>query len=210
MSASKSAHEPSMEEILASIRRIISEDGETTKIPASSQPPMKDVTPPTIDAVAKPVPPPPRPFTTVPPPPPPPPGAAAAVLELTDMIGEDGRVVNLKANGHAAPQAATMAPPPPPPPQPQPAASPAAQTSNLPAPTRAVTALQELQSAARQAAVSDAMLVPVGNLGHAFEELVREQLQPMLQTWIDQNLPSVIERQVQKEIERISRQAADG
>jgi cell pole-organizing protein PopZ len=133
----------------------------------------------------------------MPPPLPPPPAASSAVLELTDMIADDGKVVSLKA-------------PPPPPAPPQPSAPAVTNGSaNLPAATKAVTALQDLQSAARQAAVSDAMLVPVGNLGRAFEDLVREQLKPMLQTWIDQNLPSVIERQVQKEIERISRQASE-
>jgi cell pole-organizing protein PopZ len=171
---------------------------------------MRNITPPAppvIDAVIAPPPPratmpPPRPVTSVPPPPPPPPTPPQVVLELTDMIGDDGKVVSLKEPPRPAP-AMSAAPPPPPPPPPQPVAS------QLPVTTKAMTALQDLQSAARQGAMSDAMLVPVGNLGRAFEDLVREQLKPMLQTWIDQNLPSVIERQVQKEIERISRQASD-
>ena len=58
MSTGKGSSEPSMEEILASIRRIISDDSETTKMPpaAPPPPPMKNVTPTAarIDAITPP------------------------------------------------------------------------------------------------------------------------------------------------------------
>jgi uncharacterized protein len=37
------------------------------------------------------------------------------------------------------------------------------------------------------------------------EEMVREALRPALQSWIDQNLPDLVERMVQSEIERVIR-----
>ena len=37
------------------------------------------------------------------------------------------------------------------------------------------------------------------------EELVREMLRPMLKTWLDDNLPSLVEKMVRAEIERVSR-----
>lgn len=41
--------------------------------------------------------------------------------------------------------------------------------------------------------------------GHTVEALVRELLRPMLRQWMDQNLPSLVERLVEAEIERLSR-----
>lgn len=37
------------------------------------------------------------------------------------------------------------------------------------------------------------------------DELVREMLRPMLKAWLDDNLPSLVERLVRAEIERVSR-----
>jgi uncharacterized protein len=37
------------------------------------------------------------------------------------------------------------------------------------------------------------------------EDVVRETLRPMLKSWLDENLPGVVERMVQAEIERITR-----
>ncbi len=37
------------------------------------------------------------------------------------------------------------------------------------------------------------------------EDLVREMLRPMLKSWLDDNLPSIVERIVRAEIERVSR-----
>ena len=37
------------------------------------------------------------------------------------------------------------------------------------------------------------------------EDLVAEMLQPMLKSWLDENLPALVERLVQEEIERVSR-----
>ena len=37
------------------------------------------------------------------------------------------------------------------------------------------------------------------------EDLVAEMLQPMLKNWLDDNLPALVERMVQDEIQRVSR-----
>jgi cell pole-organizing protein PopZ len=37
------------------------------------------------------------------------------------------------------------------------------------------------------------------------EDLVREMLRPMLKSWLDDNLPGLVERLVRSEIERVSR-----
>ena len=37
------------------------------------------------------------------------------------------------------------------------------------------------------------------------EDLVREMLRPMLKTWLDDNLPGLVERLVRAEIERVAR-----
>jgi hypothetical protein len=37
------------------------------------------------------------------------------------------------------------------------------------------------------------------------EDLVREMLRPMLKSWLDDNLPGMVERLVRAEIERVSR-----
>jgi cell pole-organizing protein PopZ len=37
------------------------------------------------------------------------------------------------------------------------------------------------------------------------EDVVRETLRPMLKSWMDENLPRVVERMVQAEIERVTR-----
>jgi hypothetical protein len=66
-----------------------------------------------------------------------------------------------------------------------------------------------LISAATTAAVDCAFstlaqTVPAPN-GRTLEDLVREMLRPMLRTWLDDNLPSMVERLVRAEIERVAR-----
>jgi cell pole-organizing protein PopZ len=66
-----------------------------------------------------------------------------------------------------------------------------------------------LISAATSAAVDSAFntlaqTVLVQN-GRTLEDLVREMLRPMLKAWLDDNLPSLVERLVRAEIERVSR-----
>jgi cell pole-organizing protein PopZ len=66
-----------------------------------------------------------------------------------------------------------------------------------------------LLSGAAAAAVDSAFnalahTVQVRN-GRTLEEFVGELLRPMLKTWLDENLPAMVERLVRAEIERVSR-----
>jgi cell pole-organizing protein PopZ len=66
-----------------------------------------------------------------------------------------------------------------------------------------------LVSAATSAAVDSAFntlaqTVLVQN-GRTLEDLVREMLRPLLKSWLDDNLPGLVERLVRAEIERVSR-----
>ena len=48
----------------------------------------------------------------------------------------------------------------------------------------------------------------MGNTASTLEDVVREMLRPMLQTWLDQKLPDVIERLVKAELSRAIGEAA--
>jgi cell pole-organizing protein PopZ len=68
---------------------------------------------------------------------------------------------------------------------------------------------QQLLSSATSAAVDSAFnalaqTVLVKN-ARTLEDLVREMLRPMLKSWLDDNLPSMVERLVRAEIERVAR-----
>jgi cell pole-organizing protein PopZ len=45
----------------------------------------------------------------------------------------------------------------------------------------------------------------IGPNARTLEDLVKEMLRPMLKSWLDDNLPSLVERIVRAEIERVSR-----
>jgi hypothetical protein len=159
--------EPSMEEILASIRRIISEDAEPAKeaapAPPPPPPPPQPAAPLTMD-----LPPPPPPPPTPPPPPPPPP--ASDVLELTDIVDDRPKGEGLVDDLVAATASDTLA---------------------------------SLASARRRPVTDPGLLL--GNGAVTLEDLVREELRPLLKAWLDQNLTPLVERLVKREIERIAR-----
>ena len=48
-----------------------------------------------------------------------------------------------------------------------------------------------------------------GTLGRTVEDLVKEVMRPMVKEWLDENLPSLTERLVRREVERLSRDAED-
>ena len=108
MSQAAKAQEPSMEEILASIRRIIADD-DATKASAPPPPPPKPAPPPAPPKVAAP-----------PPPPPPAPAAPAKASNNQDDI--DAMLAELDAmpaQKEPPPPPKAAAPPPPPPPAPE-------------------------------------------------------------------------------------------
>ncbi len=163
------ASEPSMEEILASIRKIIADE----PVPAT---------------------------------------AADDVLELTQMVQDDGSVVELAPAPQPAEEPA-MAPAEEIPPMPAAAsaATPApALDAALVAPAVAATASSSLAALAstvqmEKMAASSTSMTPMGNGMRTMEDMVTELMKPMLKEWLDQNLPGVVDRMVQKEIERITK-----
>ncbi|MBM3548398.1 MAG: DUF2497 domain-containing protein [Alphaproteobacteria bacterium] len=195
--------EPSMEEILASIRRIISEDG-TPEDQAAK--PAEAAPAPAPAAAAPPPPPLPPPPQAAAAPPPPPPQAAAPipedVLELTEPMDE---VVNLappeddaipplfdEQRGRAAP------PPPPPPPPPQ------MPFGGLVSPPQADQTVSHFSN------LHDALSGPETPIGAGYktlEQMTVEVMRPMLKEWLDTHLPSMVERLVQEEIERMVHRA---
>src|SRR5215475_10381069 len=257
--------EPSMEEILASIRRIIADD--EAKPPAAEKPatPAPAAPPPKPEPVA--VVPPPKPapvaMTDIPPskipaavaakaaappapapaPPPPAPAPAAAapnnqddidallsgldeatsVDEIRPAQNDDVEVEVLELTDDMA-----VASPPPPASQPsfqkvEPqddiefAESAASRAINrAPAyeppsfqPSAPTTPSQPMLSQSTVSAVESAFNTlahtVLSNNARTLEDLVKEMLRPMLKSWLDDNLPGLVERIVKAEIERVSR-----
>jgi uncharacterized protein len=59
--------------------------------------------------------------------------------------------------------------------------------------------------AAVDSAFSSLAHTVLGNNARTLEDLVKEMLRPMLKSWLDDNLPGLVERLVRAEIERVSR-----
>lgn len=180
MTASSSAHDtpqppqgggdPSMEDILASIRRILSEDeAEPVPAPAPSGP---DVVP--LD---------PSMLVEEPPVPPIRPEPAPAAALLKQPAEEPFPVVA-------------------PPPKPAAASGASIAQTGLLAPEAAAAASSSVGSLLRTLA-SERQQVAVRVGGPTIEDLVREELRPLLKTWLDTNLPQLVERLVRVEIERV-------
>jgi uncharacterized protein len=73
-----------------------------------------------------------------------------------------------------------------------------------PKPARELLLSAETSAAVDSAFNALAQTVLVQN-ARTLEDLVREMLRPMLKTWLDENLPGMVERMVRSEIERVSR-----
>ena len=203
MTQSAKAQEPSMEEILASIRRIIADD-DTAKpaAPAAAEPPALHAVPAAELVRAAAV----EPARAESPEPPP--SAVrepADVLELTEEMaaplpGPGFRTIDGQSDvvfDDAAP------------PKAEPLRSAPAAAPQQPEVRAAAPVDDRLLSAATTSAVDSAFsalahTVMIQN-GRTLEDLVRDLLRPMLKTWLDDNLPSLVERLVRAEIERVSR-----
>jgi len=167
------AHEPSMEEILASIRSIIADDRE----PAAARPaPKPDAAPagPQIvyskEAAA--------PTRAVEPPPPAEPATP--------------KVVWSQPLPQAIPDASA--------PKPEPVPTPVEEEEPPSSPLLSDQA-DEAVSAAFEA-LSTSLALQSSELA---ENAAREILRPLLKTWLDENLPSMVERLVKAEIQRVAR-----
>jgi cell pole-organizing protein PopZ len=189
---------PSMEEVLASIRRIIA-DEDPAKAPSE---PVHAPTP--AAAVAPSRTPPQHPPASSSPVPcfepsvsPAPPSATPAEELASDVLD----LTEAAAPGSPAIDG-----------QPEVGFEESEREADSPDPPRAhrqVRTDPPLMSAATSAAVDSAFntlahTVLVHN-ARTLDDLVREMLQPLLKTWLDDNLPGLVERLVRAEIERLSR-----
>jgi len=187
-----------MEEILASIRRIIAEDGDAAAPAAAAA----DGVAPAPAAVAAPPPAPapaPAPVAAAAPIAPPKPPPIDDILELTEVVEPDEPAI----------EAAPPLPPEPPPRVPE--FTPAIVANERPAPAAPerivspATAAASVAAFSQIASLSAARDLPLG-AGHlTLETLVREELRPILKAWLDQHLPDTVERLVQEEIAQLVR-----
>jgi len=86
------------------------------------------------------------------------------------------------------------------PPEPAPAAAPGREA--LLGPEATAAAASSVGSLLRTL-VSERQQVAVHRGGPTIEDLVREEIRPLLKQWLDANLPPLVERHVRAEIERV-------
>jgi cell pole-organizing protein PopZ len=218
-----------MEEILASIRRIIADEDTGKPAKAAAPPAPKPAPPPVMATPPKPVAPPPKPpaatnnqndidamladldgppkVAVKPAPPVPPPAVPAAdVLDLTEAMTAAPPAASFRTIDAGADDVVftDRAPEPPPEPAPPPRAY---EEPRRPTPPSFPD--QGLISGATMSAVDNAFNslanTVLGNNARTLEDLVKEMLLPMLKNWLDDNLPTMVERIVRAEIERVSR-----
>lgn len=198
MSGQTPEQEPSIEEILASIRQIISDDDEGTPAPAVEPEPI-----PTPE---------PEPAPVVEP-------VKEDILELRDPLPPEKSQIDMVEEEDEPEEYL----PPEPEPEPAPVFSHKPEPEPVVRPEPVVPDISVdsiLSDTARAAALSGfaklAHTVPVErgttprlHDGVTIEDIVRDMLQPMLRDWLDDNLPGIIEKLVQKELEKLARKAAD-
>lgn len=239
----KGQAEPSMEEILASIRRIISDDKDeepkaedaapdqaaapaTAAEPSAPAAPKEEIrkeisagSPAPAPVVEAPKPdaeemvlteiveeePSAEPGAATPPP-------AAATPPNDEELAEEGRAAFLEeapsapvapktVTPKARPEAAVRHAP-----EPRPAASGDSDYDGLVSPP---IKEQSTQTLAALAEVIHAKGFNLGNVHMTLEDLIRDLLRPHLKDWLDRNLPTIVERLVRAEIERMSREAEE-
>jgi uncharacterized protein len=246
--------EPSMEEILASIRRIIADDEAKPPVaekpaspaapakpekpaaaaPAAKPAAMTDIPPSALPAAqaaaAKPA---PAPAKPAPPPPAPAPAASNSQDDIDALLNgldeatspeeirpplPDGDVFELTDD-----MAVAMAEAPPPQASFQKVdpqddlefaeaaarAAPRQPAFEPPPFESAAPPVQQILSHTTVSAVESAFNslanTVLSNNARTLEDLVKEMLRPMLKSWLDDNLPGLVERIVKAEIERVSR-----
>jgi cell pole-organizing protein PopZ len=237
--------EPSMEEILASIRRIIADD--EAKPAAEKAPPAPASPPPAVAAAPrpeKPAPAPPPPAARAPEPPPAAPAPIKAAPPTPAPSASNSQDdIDALLNGldeATTPEEIRPSAPEPEPepdvleltdemalsdPQPQPsfkkveppddleftealARTPAREPAYEmppPSPMDSRPILSHSTVSAVESAFNSLAHTVLSNNARTLEDLVKEMLRPMLKSWLDDNLPGLVERIVKAEIERVSR-----
>ena len=165
-----------MEEILASIRRIISEDDAPGPEAAPAEEPVEETAAEDIPI--------------------PPEDEDDGVLELTEKVETHGDIdVYAAAAPEPEPEPAYTPPP-----------EPTAWADDAPDVGPGAGLVGDPAAAAAAAAfgaLSSQLLMPRD--GRTLEDVVRELLRPLLKQWLDDNLPRIVQDTVQSEVERIAR-----
>lgn len=186
MSAQPPEQEPSIEEILASIRQIISDDDEGTPTPAAE--PVAPPSPPADEMdvleLKNPIP------------------AGNPVIEMEDSLEDVTETVEDidfmdEPQIEEEPEKEILAPLP---------EEPISDDGSILNYTARAAALSGFTKLADNIAINKRRQAEEGL---TLEDIVRDMLQPMLRVWLDENLPSMIERLVQKELEKLARNAMD-
>ncbi|HEX5263843.1 MAG TPA: DUF2497 domain-containing protein [Phenylobacterium sp.] len=169
----QTSQEPTMEEILASIRRIISEDDAPAPEEAEAAPALADK-PIALKADPEPANEPTPHVARVEPEP----EVEEEALELTEKVETHGDLDVV---------------------------SPAAATHSFePEPLHSLVSERAASAAASSfGQLSAAIGMP--KTDRTLEDVVREMLRPMLQQWLDENLPDIVQQTVESEVERIAR-----
>ncbi len=173
-----------MEEILASIRRIISEDDAPVAEAEAAPEPEEAAAPEPAPE--------PEPEPVVAAAPAPEPEPAEDVLELTERVAPPETVGDLDVYAKAEPEPAPVAAPEPAPPV-------AARVEDD------ALVSDSTSSAAASAFSNLTAAIPMPAVGRTLEDLTRELLRPLLKAWLDENLPQIVEAKVAEEVERIAR-----
>lgn len=212
----QTAQEPTMEEILASIRRIISEDDAPAETAAAPEPASEPEAEPEAVETS-------RALMDETPSAPEPAAVEDDVLELTDRYeAPEAEHIGDLDIAPADEEPAYAAEPEPFPEAPavsesvfEPVAE--AQAPEHPAyPTPVGDALvgdgAATSAASAFAGLAASLRQPEptpfsGGSGPTIDDLARQLLRPMLKEWLDANLPAIVEAQVRKEVERIARSA---
>jgi uncharacterized protein len=178
MAADGAGREPTMEEILASIRRIISEDDEPEgELKLSSGPAGADAQA-EADVLAQPD-------------------------DLLVMDQEEEAFVEPEPEPEFSAPPPPVAAAPRPAPRPEPEFAPVRRASDVDSETLVGEPAAQ-QAAGALGRLMGSMLV---SSGATLDDLVRSLLKPMLKDWLDAHLPQIVEAEVAREIDRIRRMA---
>ena len=147
------------------------------------------------------------------------------VLELTDVVKDDGSIVNIAQASAPPPQPASAPVAPPPPAAPAATSDVLAQIDEALAPAKPSTvqlteehlladqssavaseAFRKLEAAAEPALPPlQVTPSPTFKSGITVEDMVAAMLKPMMKEWLDANLPAIVERLVENEVRRLSK-----
>lgn len=183
-----------MEEILASIRRIIADDQPLPLTPRTTAAPETPASAHHAEPAPAPVePPPPRPAA---------PQGLAPEFRSSMSAFEAPSAVEASRPAELQPEPPRMIAEPPRAIEPPAAFEPVAAEPMEDREPPLVSAATDASVATAFQALAATRLMPTGE---ALNEIVRDMLRPMLKGWLDDNLPVLVERLVRAEIERVAR-----